>query len=375
MKKVIQAKLVVDNTEKDRVLFIMKRFNDACNYLSLIAHRERIFYWLKLQRRAYHEIKNEFGLTASEITVAIRKVAYAYRIKENRRKIARFSSLGAIPLWRHAYKNNILRFYGIKIPFVAKKGLYFDKHPRQATLAFINGKFIVHQIIEVEPPLPYEPVRYLGCDLGIKNILVDDEGKIYSGGKLNNIRKRQIKLRARLSKKGTRSARRLLKKRKRKESRYSRDVNHQISKNVVGKAISASFGIALEDLNHLRDKDTKCRKADRATHHDWSFHQLQKYIRYKAMEKGVPVVLVDPRNTSRTCPICGYVAKRNRKSQAWFECAKCGFGHHADTVAAIIIGRRADSNQPYAPSQEAVRVPLKGTVARRAMKPNYRLTK
>jgi transposase len=71
---------------------------------------------------------------------------------------------------------------------------------------------------------------------------------------------------------------------------------------------------------------------------------------------GVPLALVDPKDTSRTCPKCGYVDKRNRKSQSEFLCIQCGFRSHADTVAAVIIGRRAAGNQPHAPSSEDVQV-------------------
>ncbi|MER3403228.1 MAG: transposase, partial [Armatimonadota bacterium] len=45
--------------------------------------------------------------------------------------------------------------------------------------------------------------------------------------------------------------------------------------------------------------------------HSWAFHQLGSFIEYKARLAGVPVVCVDPRNTSRTRPACGHVSKAN----------------------------------------------------------------
>jgi transposase len=53
------------------------------------------------------------------------------------------------------------------------------------------------------------------------------------------------------------------------------------------------------------------------------------------------LVKVDPRNTSRTCAVCGHVAKENRESQAVFTCQSCGHEAHADTNAAINIRQRA----------------------------------
>jgi transposase len=88
------------------------------------------------------------------------------------------------------------------------------------------------------------------------------------------------------------------------------------------------------------------RGRHRATLHSWAFGQLQAFIGYKARLAGVPVVLVDPRNTSRTCPQCGHCEQANRKSQSRFSCCACGFGGFADTIAAVNLSRRAALNRP-----------------------------
>ncbi|MPZ63855.1 MAG: transposase [Propionibacteriales bacterium] len=53
------------------------------------------------------------------------------------------------------------------------------------------------------------------------------------------------------------------------------------------------------------------------------------------------VLRVDPKNTSRTCAVCGHCAPGNRESQAVFECEACGHQAHADTNAAVNILDRA----------------------------------
>lgn len=53
------------------------------------------------------------------------------------------------------------------------------------------------------------------------------------------------------------------------------------------------------------------------------------------------VVRVDPKNTSRTCAVCGHCASGNRESQAVFECEACRHQAHADTNAAVNILDRA----------------------------------
>jgi putative transposase len=59
----------------------------------------------------------------------------------------------------------------------------------------------------------------------------------------------------------------------------------------------------------------------------------------KAENAGRELIPVNPANTSRTCPHCGHCVKENRPSQAVFDCQRCQYVGHADTVGAINILR------------------------------------
>jgi len=69
-------------------------------------------------------------------------------------------------------------------------------------------------------------------------------------------------LKARLQSKGIKSAKRHLKKLSGRAARFSKDVNHCISKGIVAKAKDTLRSIALEDLQGIRDRVT-VRKAQR----------------------------------------------------------------------------------------------------------------
>lgn len=45
-------------------------------------------------------------------------------------------------------------------------------------------------------------------------------------------------------------------------------------------------------------------------------------------------MVVDPKYTSRTCPVCGLIDKANRPEQSVFRCVSCGHSGNADIVAA-----------------------------------------
>jgi IS605 OrfB family transposase len=65
------------------------------------------------------------------------------------------------------------------------------------------------------------------------------------------------------------------------------------------------YAIALENLDSLRESvDSKSGEVV------WKFimftyRRLQQSVISKAIEYGVSIVIVDPRNTSSTCPGCG----------------------------------------------------------------------
>ena len=168
-------------------------------------------------------------------------------------------------------------------------------------------------------------------------------GDVQSASHINNVRYRHRRLRKKLQSKGTRSAKRRLKKLSGKERRFVRDTSHCISKRIVHKAYDTRRGIALEDLKDISGRVT-VRKSQRCTLHSWSFDQLRQFVLYKAQWSGVPVECVDPRNTSRTCPACGCVDKRNRPKQDTFLCIQCGCAGFADYFAAVNISRRAAVN-------------------------------
>jgi IS605 OrfB family transposase len=347
MNLTVQLQVVPEHPEE--ILEMMSHFNSSCNWLSSIAFNERIWYWMSLQKRAYRELRQQYGITANQALVSIRKVAATYKTKDKRGTQSTFKPLSSMPLFKHVYyDDSTVMFYGQRMPYIVKEGTKLPRHPKEGYLSYDNGKFYIYQVIRVDCPEVYKINGYLGCDLGIKNILADSQGQMYSSAELNGLRKRQVKLRCKLERIGTRSAKHLLQLRRNKEGRFARDLNHCISKKIVAKAKRQHLGIALEDLKCIREH-TNVHKAHRRQYTSWAFNQLRLFIEYKAQMNGVPVVFVDPHYTSQTCPQCGTIDKQNRKSQMWFECISCGFGGLADIIAAGNIARRAAGNQPYAP--------------------------
>ena len=341
--------LRLDPSEEDlhRLRARLRLFNQAATWLSGTAFQEKLWGWLPLQRRSYHELRHRFGLNAAEARVCVRKVASSYKNKVRRSRQVSFRAQGAIPVNRHRYKRDgTVSFYGFRIPFRARPGVVLSSDC-QAKLTFDGKNFLLHQVLEVEEKPASPSQDHLGVDLGLARIAVDSEGVThprkphpFTPGQLRGLRKRHARLRRKLQKKKTRSARRLLRKRRRKERRFASHVNHAIAKDLVAKAKGTGRGIALEDLQGIRSRIT-ARKAKRRDLSAWAFAQLRSFIEYKARREGVGVVLVDPRRTSITCPRCGKVDKKNRPRRDRFQCIGCGTAGLADAIAAENIRRAA----------------------------------
>jgi putative transposase len=72
---------------------------------------------------------------------------------------------------------------------------------------------------------------------------------------------------------------------------------------------------------------------------DQGWFEFRRQLSYKLAWRGGWLITVPPQNTSRTCPCCGHVSTKNRRTQARFECVACGFEENADVVGAINILR------------------------------------
>ncbi|MBI4551156.1 MAG: IS200/IS605 family element transposase accessory protein TnpB [Candidatus Latescibacteria bacterium] len=234
----------------------------------------------------------------------------------------------------------------LTIPFVCGTSHHarLSRIRGEADLIERDGMWFLLQTVELPEPPPTDVADYLGVDLGIVNLATDSDGTAHSGKTVHGLRRRHHRLRQRLQSKQTKSAKRLLKQRRRKETRFQRDVNHCLSKTLVTTAQRTGRGLALEDLTGIRTR-IRAQKPQRRVQSSWAFTQLRQFIEYKAKLAGVPLVLVDPRNTSRTCPVCGHCEKANRKTQVLFSCVRCFFSGNADTIAAEMI-RRAAVNRP-----------------------------
>lgn len=364
----MQIKLLPDAAQASTLELTLHTLNQHANRVSKVAFANKTFRNYDLRRLTYAGLRDA-GIGSQAAQHVIKKVADAYTTLRANIRAGNLGKEGS--LRRVKAENTPIRFRSDAAQPFDQRNLSFALGARTISLWTVTGRlknvpfacsdtaltmlaeckrgesdllrrdgmwFLLVAVDAVDTPL-IQPAGFVGIDLGIANIATTCDGTRHSGRHLNQVRHRHRRLRRRLQAKGTRSARRLLRKRRRREARFAADTNHRIAKRIVTEAERTGRGVALEDLGGIRDR-VRLRKPQRVTLHSWAFHQLGAFIAYKAARAGLPVVCVDPAYTSQGCSACGHVDKNNRPDQATFCCTSCGFAEHADVNAARNIAVR-----------------------------------
>ena len=305
-----------------------------------------------IQRACYREVRAIFGLSANLAIRAIARVCTALKVPEKTHSTFKPKSIdydARIFSFRERDWTVSLTLLNSRERIETKPGEYQRQvlkgtKPTAAQLVKREGRYFLHIQIGGEAPDPIEPDDFLGVDMGIVQLATtSDDPKGHCGEPVEKVRRKHNLQRKRLQRKGTKGARKKLVRMSGKEARFRRHENHVISKSIVQTAKDTGRGIALEDLKGIRERITARGGDARNRLSGWSFHQLFSFLSYKAQNAGIPIVQVDPRNTSKTCSVCGHCEQANRKSQAEFLCKHCGFSANADWNAARNIRALAAS--------------------------------
>jgi transposase len=82
---------------------------------------------------------------------------------------------------------------------------------------------------------------------------------------------------------------------------------------------------------------------------DAAFGMMRTVIRYQMEKYGKGFILVDPRNSSKTCAKCGYVKMDLTLSDRVFECPRCGWRADRDYNSSLNHLKHAGWEPPVVP--------------------------
>ncbi|HLD15264.1 MAG TPA: transposase [Candidatus Nanoarchaeia archaeon] len=224
---------------------------------------------------------------------------------------------------------------GIWLPLKFHQPLPEKYELKDSYLVRKNNKYYIHFVIEIEEPKVYQPKNILGLDLGLRNpiVMVDLKTRktFFLGKEIKEIRGKYYYLRKKL---GKNNYIKQIKKIRNKEKNKINSRLHKISKDIINLAYNTKSAVVVGELKYLNKN--KGRKFNRKLN-NFSYYKFNKYIEYKAKEKGVPVIFVNEAYTSKTCTVCGSIGSRKGN---WFSCNNCRYEDNADRNAAFNISKR-----------------------------------
>ncbi|MFH0806041.1 MAG: transposase [Patescibacteria group bacterium] len=234
---------------------------------------------------------------------------------------------------------------GIRIPAIFKKiiiPITFPKpivgYIRQIEFFKRNKKWFMSYSYNTPIIAQQIALSYLGVDRNavgnVATIADSTTGKVMLlGCDVSKITENFRNRRKNLQKKGAKNA---LNQLKRKQSNKIKDINHKVSCTIVDYAKVHRSAIVLEDLGSISKKGKAKRYVQKS---QWSFYQLEMFLRYKSALLGIPLHYINPRYTSRICSKCGSLNLPNGKQ---YKCSSCGHFDHRDANAAFNISAQAD---------------------------------
>ena len=363
----------------------LEQYRQACNEVSqyMFEHNFEMAQ-AKLNKALYHQLRNDYGLKAQMAQSAIRNVVARYRTvktqlaqKPYRYNTGRQDQYGN-DIWKSEPRSLDWLWYPIsfkrpqldlqrnrdwslkdnhvmsintvngriKAPFTCQG---FDQYLDGtwqfgiAKILHIGSKWYMHISATKELPdyLKEQSQHVVGIDRGLRFLATayDEQGKtvFFRGQEVIRKRRKFKRLRQQLQSKGTKSAKRRLKKIGQRENRWMTDVNHQLSKTLVNR-YGANTLFVLENLVNVRFATEKVAKTKRYEQVSWAFYQLGQFLTYKAHLAGSEVVQASAKYTSQRCPKCGRIWKDNRNHQEHlYICDRCGYKSNDDRIGAMNI--------------------------------------
>ena len=261
MKLTLQTQLLPDATDAARLKATVERFNEAADWLAGFAFERKVSNKLVLQKLAYRELRECFGISSQMAVRCITQVCEAYKRDKTIRP--RFRKHAVVP-----YDKRLMSFKGpdrvslltlegrVIVPVVMgayQRERFTPAHGQCDLVLRGDGKWFLLVTVDLPEGTTTPMTDFLGVDLRIANIATDSDGKRHSGDDVERTRQhyanhcRGLDRAAGAVRRRGKRPKSIRKARRRaacKEARFRKDRNHIISKKLVAKAKDTGRGSA-----------------------------------------------------------------------------------------------------------------------------------
>jgi len=310
---------------------------------------------------SYHELRNYDILSSYKLNAMSQACGILAKYKKEFKK----NPNAKMPYVTRPYITNC---YGIKhsgslltIPFKPYQpiNILLNNHTQQIlsdptlkvrsfTITALNISICILKEVEM-----IDCTKIVGIDRNLRNVTCgnDESVTFYKTNKLLSIKQNTIYARAGFKRNDYRKKKQYFKNMQNRLQNRTKQFIHKISKQIVDDAVKSKSMIAFENLKGIRKlyrKGNGQGNKYRKKLNGWQFYELQRQVEYKALWEGIPVVFVDPKRTSKLCPICGCTVQEDRQNKRKLLCINCGKSMDRDVLASMNIAHKAWSRFTHA---------------------------
>jgi len=242
VKRTVTLSLHPTADQHAALMATMRAFNAACQSISDAAWEAREFRRVPVHHLTYYAVRERFNLPSQLAVRAIGVVTDSYKADRERRHS--FGQRSAV-----VYDERLCKVGAATVALRTLDGRQcinwagggYQKSQLTAAvrigecdLVYRADKDRWRLAVTIDlPDMPRTPaVDAIGVDQGIVNVAVTSDGDMYGGAPVLGVRRRYFHMRRKLQKKGTKSARRLLKRRA-KPAQASRQERTEVSVRCV----------------------------------------------------------------------------------------------------------------------------------------------
>jgi IS605 OrfB family transposase len=341
-----KTKLIFKSEEdKQSIIQMLETARDVFNFCAAEQYGAPRNNIIDLHAKCYKRARVLFPKCKSAIIVQVENhVLSAYRsIKSNNHKIDKAIVKKRLSLSLNAtmcsYKNDEFSLLSLGKRVKAKLTVYpllseyLEKYKFGDVTVFVeNGDVYISLPFKVECA-EVKPKLALGVDLGIRRFAATSDGQLFIDKKFNKRKRKLRHLKNKLKRKGTRSAKRHLKKIGHKERNQNTNFTHHLANAILNTPANA---IVLEELDVKKLKSKKHKYQNKNRICQVGFSNLLLFLTYKAHLKNKLVITVNPAYTSQIDCLTGR-KDGERKGCRYY--SKKGLVYDADINAAINIAK------------------------------------
>lgn len=200
-----------------------------------------------------------------------------------------------------------------------------------------SGWYVLLQVEILQPRVEKSPKPPVGVDMGITHALALSDGVVFDSPKYLQASLKKLRVFQRSvtrKKKGGKNRRKAVQ----KVARLHEHIANQRSDwwhKTTRQLVDTYGAVVLEDLSlkFMLQNGNLSRSA-----HDVGLGMFRILLDYKAVEAGVEIVLVNPRNTSQACSGCGNIVLKDLSVRV-HHCPDCGLTLERDVNAALNVLR------------------------------------